>query len=243
MSCQSLREAIVDVARGTETGAGTRGTVECHVEHCASCRLLMARERQLSSGLRALAAASPGGAPEAMERRLIEAFARRRDAERQRRSAWSSALWVPAALVVVAGGLAVSWAVAQRQRVPEPAKPAPVVAARETQQPVQALPVAAANPQRALSASRPRPPASTSTSTPRPSDSVRPAAFVTLPSAVGLPELESGEIFRMQIPLTSLPAYGIEIAPDARGTAVEADLLVGQDGRPRAIRLVVASQP
>ena len=48
MSCQSLREAIVDVARGTETGAGTRGAVECHVEHCASCRLLMARERQLS---------------------------------------------------------------------------------------------------------------------------------------------------------------------------------------------------
>jgi hypothetical protein len=47
----------------------------------------------------------------------------------------------------------------------------------------------------------------------------------------------------MQIPLTSLPAYGIEIAPDAKGTAVEADLLVGQDGQPRAIRLVVASQP
>ena len=239
MSCQSLREAIVDVARGTETGAGTRGAVECHVEHCASCRSLMTRERQLSKGLRALAAASPGGAPDAMERRLMEAFARRHGAERQRRSALSSALWVAAVLVVVAGGVAVSWAVAQRERVPEPAKPVPIVAARETQQPVQAPSVAAANPQRALSASRPR----HVTSRPRPSDPVRPAAFVTLPSAVGLPEFESGEIFRMQIPLTSLPAYGIEIAPDAKGAAVEADLLVGQDGQPRAIRLVVASQP
>jgi hypothetical protein len=66
---------------------------------------------------------------------------------------------------------------------------------------------------------------------------------VTLPSAVGLPEFESGQIFRMQIPLTSLSAYGIEITPDTRGTAVEADLLVGQDGQPRAIRLVAASQP
>jgi hypothetical protein len=65
---------------------------------------------------------------------------------------------------------------------------------------------------------------------------------VTLPSAVGLPEFESGEIVRLQIPLTSLPTYGLEIAPDARGTAVEADLLVGQDGQPRAIRLVADRQ-
>ena len=243
MSCQSLREAIVDVARGAEAGAGTRAAVDCHVEHCAPCRVLMARERQLSNGLRALAAASSASAPDAMERRLLDAFAMRHGRVAQRRSAMSRALWVAAAAVVVAGGVAVSWAVAQRQRVPEPAKPAPIAAALETQQPVQAPSVAAANPQRALRASRPRPPASRSTSRPRPSDPVRPAAFVTLPSAVGLPEFESGEIFRMQIPLTSLPAYGIEIAPDARGTAVEADLLVGQDGRPRAIRLVVASQP
>ena len=142
MSCQSLHEAIVDIARGTEIGAGTRAAVECHVGHCASCRLLMARERQLSSGLRALAAASPAGAPDAMERRLMEAFARRHGAEGQRRSALLSALWVAAALVVVAGGAAVSWSVAQRQRVPESAKPAPIVGAREIHQPVQAPPVA-----------------------------------------------------------------------------------------------------
>ncbi len=240
MSCQSLHEAIVDIARGTEIGAGTRAAVDCHVGHCASCRVLMDRERQLSSGLRALAAASPAGAPDAVERRLMEAFARRHGVAGQQRSAQSSALWVAAALVVVAGGAAVSWSVAQRQRAPESAKPAPIVGTREIHQPVQAPPVAAAaNPQRELSVSRPRP----SASRPRPSAPVRPAAFVTLPSAVGLPEFESGEIFRMQIPLTSLPAYGIEIAPDARGTAVEADLLVGQDGQPRAIRLVVASQP
>ena len=240
MSCQSVREAIVDVARDAGVGAGTRAAVECHVGHCAPCRLLMARERELSSGLRALAAASPAGAPDPIEQRLMEAFALRHAAAGRSRAALSPALWVTAAVIAVAAGVAVSWAVAQRQRLAEPAKPVLGVEAREAQQPVQAAPVRAmANAQRELTAGRPRP----TTSRPRPSEAVRPAAFVTLPSAVGLPEFESGEIFRMQIPLTSLPAYGIEIAPDARGTAVEADLLVGQDGRPRAIRLVVASQP
>ena len=243
MSCQSLREAIVDVARGAETRAGTRAAVDSHVEHCASCRLLMARERQLSSGLRALAAASPTGVPDAVERRLMEAFARHHGAEGQQRSPLSSALWVAAALVVVAAVLPCPGLLRSVSAFLNLRNLRPIVAARETLGSRASPSVAAANPQRELSASRPRHPASRSTSRPRPSDPVRPAAFVTLPSAVGLPEFESGEIFRMQIPLTSLPAYGIEIAPDAKGTAVEADLLVGQDGQPRAIRLVVASQP
>jgi hypothetical protein len=67
---------------------------------------------------------------------------------------------------------------------------------------------------------------------------VRPEGFVALPGAIGLPEFESGAIVRVALASASLPAYGIEIAPDAPEPSVEADLLVGQDGRARAIRLV-----
>ena len=59
-----------------------------------------------------------------------------------------------------------------------------------------------------------------------------------LPAAANLPAFESGEIVRMELPVTALPAYGLEIAPETRRSAVEADLLVGQDGQARAIRLV-----
>ena len=58
MKCHSLRDAIVELARGRDAGPGTRAAVESHVEHCAACAALMARERQLSQGLRALAAAT-----------------------------------------------------------------------------------------------------------------------------------------------------------------------------------------
>jgi hypothetical protein len=70
---------------------------------------------------------------------------------------------------------------------------------------------------------------------------VRPAGFVELPGAADLPQFESGTIVRLELPVASLPAYGIEIPAAADERPVEADLLVGQDGLTRAIRLVARS--
>lgn len=67
---------------------------------------------------------------------------------------------------------------------------------------------------------------------------IHPSGFVTLPSAYGLPDIESASIIRIQVPLSALPAYGLSIAPDAVTDSIEAELLVAQDGQPRAIRLV-----
>ena len=66
---------------------------------------------------------------------------------------------------------------------------------------------------------------------------VRPDGFIELPWTAGLPAFESGEIVRVEVPVASLPAYGFDIS---RGTSrnIEADVLVGQDGLARAMRLV-----
>ena len=69
---------------------------------------------------------------------------------------------------------------------------------------------------------------------------VRPSGFVELPWSAGLPAFESGEIVRMEVPVASLPAYGIDISSGA-GRPVEADILIGQDGLARAIRLVTST--
>ena len=45
-------------------------------------------------------------------------------------------------------------------------------------------------------------------------------------------------IVRVELDITSLPAYGFPIMPDSTRKPVTADVLVGQDGQPRAIRLV-----
>lgn len=67
---------------------------------------------------------------------------------------------------------------------------------------------------------------------------VQPSGFVELPWSAGLPAFESGEIVRMEVPVASLPAYGIDISPGVGTRPLEADLLIGQDGFARAIRLV-----
>jgi hypothetical protein len=68
-------------------------------------------------------------------------------------------------------------------------------------------------------------------------DTDRLAGFIPLPAADGFPGFDSGMIVRVSLPTASLPAYGLAITPESTQT-VNADLLVGQDGQARAIRLV-----
>jgi len=62
--------------------------------------------------------------------------------------------------------------------------------------------------------------------------------FVPWPGAATLPAFESGELVRTELPASVLPLLGLDAPdtpPDAR---VAADVIVGQDGEARAVRLV-----
>jgi hypothetical protein len=92
---------------------------------------------------------------------------------------------------------------------------------------------AAVRPEGSVRPSRARPASSTNATR-----IIRPAGFVALPAAAGLPQFESGTIVRVELPVSVLPDYGVDISPVTGDGPVEADVLVGQDGQPRAIRLV-----
>ena len=62
--------------------------------------------------------------------------------------------------------------------------------------------------------------------------------FVAMPSAAALPQMESASVVRVTLPVAALPSYGIAIVPEMTQELVQADLLVAQDGHPRANRLV-----
>ena len=70
----------------------------------------------------------------------------------------------------------------------------------------------------------------------RPGETIVPAGFVGLPGAASLPPFESGAIVRIALPVAALPSYGIQIVPDFESERIDVDLLVAQDGIPRAIR-------
>jgi hypothetical protein len=68
--------------------------------------------------------------------------------------------------------------------------------------------------------------------------SIEPAGFIALPEAALLPDIESASIVRVWLPLAALPTYGVAVLPDFEGDSVQAELLIAQDGHPRAIRFV-----
>ena len=248
MTCHELRDALVDHARGALNGVGSRAALESHLEHCHACATEFARQRALTKGLRAVAESSAHeAAPAALEDRLMSAFASHRSAQqpsapaiRRRLSPWLAA----AASVVIVGG--VSYAVMNRVKTE-----VTETEGTETEE-VRLKPDAT----RASDGVRPKPEATEvrlkpdatkangvrrpgSTTAPRPG--LRIDDFVALPGAVGLPTFESGRIVRLDLPVSSLPAYGVELVPDAARSEVQADVLVGQDGQARAIRLVATS--
>jgi hypothetical protein len=193
MNCRDFDTAILDMGRGVPLAPETERATLAHLEHCAACRLRLERERTLTSGLRALAGATPGLAePDRMERRLVErlaALASGAEATPASASRWGRWLAAAAAVVIVSG-LAIGWRMLQ-------APPAPTD--------------------------------ETATAT----------EWVAWPGAAVLPAFESGELVRTELPASVLPLLGFTLAGLPREGRVAADVVYGQDGEARAVRLVM----
>ena len=189
-------DVIVDFARGVPLPESTANLVESHLGVCSTCAARLQRERELTTGLKALADVTAGARPPVeMEQRLLDAFAVMHT--RASRTRTYSRVWrAAAAVLLVATGVA-TW---MASRVPAD--------------------LSSGDGQREAGAGR--------------------GAFddfMALPVASGLPALESGVIVRIELPVAALPRYGVAI-PDTPKREVQADLLVGQDGQPRAIRVI-----
>jgi hypothetical protein len=247
------RDAIVDLARGEAVPQVLAQAAEAHLAGCHLCQIEMRRQHALTAALRTLAADARGWTgPEELDDRVLAAVAtgetaavnsgRERtritatgDGSRQGRVWARAGAWGLAAAAALA--LAV-WSSGYRREEP----PAP---ARSTTTPLS-TPVAAAAEKTVVPAAsqgaaqktvRGRP-AGARRAVPAANRPASPLQFIEIPGAAGLPAFESGAIVRLELPVAALPSYGVAIAPDARRLLVEADVLVGQDGQMRGIRLV-----
>jgi hypothetical protein len=238
MTCRECQDLMLEVGRRRAAPSVERAVLD-HTESCQDCSGRLEQERTLTAGLRALAVNvdSSTVSPE-LEARLMAAFATEHGAVRP----WSvtARRWLPiAAAVVLCAGAAAWWltvslreapATPQIARIerprpaPEASTPAVTVSHPGEGSSLRAAPTARPDRRRARPAARP----------------IQAVGFVPIPSAAGLPDFESGEIVRLGIPVTALPNYGLEI-PSGAQAAIQADLLIGQDGQARAIRLVTAT--
>jgi hypothetical protein len=65
-----------------------------------------------------------------------------------------------------------------------------------------------------------------------------PGQFIPLPNGIGLPEPTQAMLIRTRIDTSSLRSYGLTPPPLGAPQTILAEFLVGEDGLPRAIRLV-----
>jgi hypothetical protein len=169
-------------------------------------------------------------APDALESRLLASFQNHHVAVRQRQRRW---MWAPAAI-------AAALVVAVVSRMPAPVKveapaiplasvpvPAPVVDGTpvvQTKSPKPGLP----SKRRGKRATKQ--PLSLAKSKPAP----EPQEFMEIPYAPPFTPYDEGHVLRVNMAGSSVRRMGIPVLTDR----VQADLVVGNDGLPRAIRLV-----
>jgi hypothetical protein len=249
MTCSSAREAILDFARDESMSDDARLAVEEHLGACANCVVELERQRSLTTALNALAAEAETWKPSpGIERRLQEAFvARTLGTPIPQSKSRGVDRWVYA----LAGAAVVALAVwlGSRPSTAPPAEPArPTAASAETTPRVSTpLPIEQEKPapptvEANVSPGRRAPVRAAAGRRAAPSKPVRSFEFITLPGAAGLPDLESGSVVRVAVPVASLPEYGLDIVQGESNTTVDADVPVGQDGLARAIRLVSAEE-
>jgi hypothetical protein len=235
MNCHLLRSQLIELARGrlpNVPNAIDQDRIMAHLNICPSCSLLMEEQMGLTAALEEFSLETETAPPANLESIVLGEFASNRAFHR-------GGLKVAAAITTIAAIAAgLVWLAAI---------PRPHVTTHGTTTPSRVQTVAAMSP--AVRATDP--PLRTRVSKPVRRHAPKPAGdaapfvaipyFVAIPNTVPLDPRERAVVMRMDMPVTALAAVGLAVAaPDPRASA-QADVIVGEDGRIRAIRLLSIS--
>jgi len=224
LSCREFERPLMDRARNRPMDAAVRMALTAHLEICAPCSGAIERQIRLSEAMEALAErTADASAPPSVERAiLLELNAVH--GQGRRRWIYAGAGAALAASVAMALWLGSARAPKKIEARVTPA-PAAVMQAAVTA-PVETAPVAA--PVKRAPKRRVKP-------------ALKPEApFVAIPYTPPLDPRERVDVVRMDMPVAALIAAGLPVGAADPASDVRTDVLVGQDGRARAVRLVAA---
>jgi hypothetical protein len=209
----SCREYKADLIEAARTGGGL--AARRHAEGCHDCALFLEQQKNLTALEHALAAdAVPPTYLEAqLEREYVGTRLRPRRRASARRGAWLTFAAIAAVLIL-------AWFVK-----PGP-KAEPVASRTEASVPI----VVATNvePKPKIQKRRHKPDAD--------------PPFLPIPYTQPLGPGERAEVVRMEMPVAALIAAGFPVATSDAGAEASADVMIGEDGRARALRLISISE-
>jgi len=253
MNCQKFEEVVNDIARAQLIAVALREEALAHIRECVQCGRRLEDELCLTSRLRGLAAAIESiDTPESLPVRLFEAFDRRPWPARRRWAGIGRRSWVAvaAALLLVIGGFSLRmtrW----RHSIPvTPVVDTVAVSTRESQAEKGSaspsyVPVVSRNPPPRAQARPVRKPTRRQRSNDSPtsgeivshhSHEIATDFFLINYSAVTL--AEGGRVIRLTLPRSAMARFGLPVNMDRANEPVKADVILGIDNLPQAIRFV-----
>lgn len=238
MSCNLYRSALMEAARGGQSAREATG----HAATCEACQAFVAAQERLTRAARSVAAeAAIVTLPEGLESELLAEFDAVRSTGQRPRWYWMTAAGLALAASVVAGVLLVRvpWGLTG---APEAAtQPAAMAKTPEAGTPAELKTVVAA-------VTLPPGPGRPEPQKPAPKPTTRlqaaeepEAAFVSIPYTLPLAPDERANVVRMEVPVAALIAAGLPMRVQDMSANASADVLVGEDGRARAVRLISVS--
>jgi hypothetical protein len=219
MICEELEWALMELARRGPISAEDRAACVAHLDVCEVCGIVFEGQVRLSAAAGALAAeAGQFTAPATVEQALIIEL---RSAGRFQRRRFVYGAMGGAIAASLALALWMTW------------RPAPKVAVKQKPSvPTVSEPIVAAVPVRVITTRRPRTVHALA---------VQEQPFIAIPYTPPIEPYERTEVMRMDLPVTALIAAGLPMNMADPGEIVQTDVLVGQDGRARAVRLISMS--
>jgi hypothetical protein len=218
MNCNFRRGQLIELARNGSPDAIERNRVMAHLNVCRSCRLLMEEQVGLTAAIEEFAADSDMAPPANLASIVLSEF----DANKTSHGVRGRV--AAAAIVTIAAALVWLAAIPRGHVIPSRV------------QAVASIPPAAPalDPPIIKPVSKP-----VHRHTAKPADNSEP--FVAIPYTVPLDPRERAVVMRMDMPVTALAAVGLAVAAADPRASAQTDVIVGEDGRIRAIRLLSIS--
>jgi hypothetical protein len=227
LTCREFDEAIHEFVRMELLDVNKRNAVAEHAAHCVLCAGRMAEATVLAEASEAMGArAREIQAPRQLEAALLAEFRNHHRRVSGRRTLEWAVVGAAAAVLLV-----FLWTAGWRSR--ENASPAPRKdVSSQSNGPAEAKATVRREPDEPTSQASVE-----DTSVPA-SDSYVASDFVPVPFTGGISSDDSGMIVRVQLTRASLAQLGYPVAEAPDGELIRADVLVGEDGWPRGVKLV-----
>ncbi len=267
MNCHRFEMIVNDLARNQPLDAATCDRALAHAKICPQCAARLAGERAVTAGLQTVAeSAGDQQAPPLIEAALRRAFRERASVVNAsairfapaRAGDWTH--WAAGTAATILVALSVLWPLGRQEQLSDALQEArsrlPKLRA-QTQQPRQLSPERAANPtarlgENVLAQQGARPAAVRRSANLRPHTASpggdmpelgRRAPGISTPFlpflyADDLLPLETGQVVRIEMPRTALESFGLPMSEDRSAGRIQVDVLLGEDGLARGIRLL-----